>query len=88
MYEIESNVPVPAVTRRARGSAYPFADMKVGDSFFVGTKDDADDQRAVNRITAAARIFRKSNPQLAELRILARPITEGDKAGVRVWRVA
>jgi hypothetical protein len=88
MYEIESNIPVPSATRRGRGSAYPFATMSVNDSFFIGTKDEAEDQRAVNRVTAAARIFRKSNPQFAGLRVLARPVTEGDKVGVRVWRVA
>lgn len=84
MFEIESGIPVPA--RARRGSTYPFAAMKVNDSFFVGTADEAEDAKAVARIAAAARIFRRGNPSFAASQYISRPVTEGDKVGVRTWR--
>lgn len=86
MYIIDSNIPLPASVRRGRGSTYPFADMQVGDSFFVPTKDEVEDKRAMGRLTAATRTFRKADASRANIRFSIRPVTEGIKNGVRIWR--
>ena len=34
-YELEASVPIPAHSHRGKPGRYPFASMKVGDSFLV-----------------------------------------------------
>jgi len=86
MFDIESNIPLPV--RAKRGSSYPFAKMAVGDSFFVGTADEAEDKRATARLSAAIRVFRKGSEANGARRFAVCTVQEGDKAGVRVWRTA
>ena len=41
MFQIEDNVPVPAISRRGRGGeTYPFEQLAVGQSFFVANSED------------------------------------------------
>ena len=35
MIKIDKKVPMPAITNRGRPAKYPWAEMKVGDSFFL-----------------------------------------------------
>lgn len=43
MFKIESNVDIPAQTRRTRTSAFPFDQLEVGQSFFVAATEDKPD---------------------------------------------
>lgn len=46
MYKIESNIPMP--------NTYPFADMNVGDSFYV-----EGDKKAITNVRVAANTYKK-----------------------------
>ena len=72
MYQIEKGIPAPEKYGVGRPSRYPFADMEVGDSFFV---PDA----PANRLACAA--------TWATKRYNRRFITRVVEHGVRVWRV-
>jgi hypothetical protein len=77
-FKIEKNIPLP-VTRAA--TKYPFADMQVGDSFLVRTKDEAHARGVSQSLYTALKRFRTVKPtwrftcrsQLPE--------------GVRCWRI-
>ena len=69
-FVIDKNIPIPTATRN-RATKYPWADMKVGDSFFVPGKPKA--------LYASARG--------RGIKIAVRPDKQGRKDGVRVWRV-
>lgn len=43
MFKIESNVDIPAASRRTRTSAFPFDQLEVGQSFFVAATEDRKD---------------------------------------------
>lgn len=43
MFQIESNVDIPAASRRTRTSAFPFDQLEVGQSFFVAATEDRKD---------------------------------------------
>lgn len=75
MIKVESGIPVPARTNRQGGrpSIYPFADLKVGESFFVPGKKAKTVSQAASRATKRLKI---------EL------ITCTVEGGVRVWRTA
>ena len=83
MYQIETNVPIPP--RRAgvgRAPKYPFATMKVGDSFFVQCDPKSIEQR---RVVGAMRHSQRT----LNLKFVSRYITaqSPEESGVRVWRV-
>ena len=69
-YKIEKNIPLPP-RRGARGSKYPWDEMKQGDSFFVPGKPKG-------LYTAASQ---------RGIRIAIRPDKKGSQSGVRVWHV-
>ena len=86
MYEIEKEVPVP---ERVRGgvkeSKYPFAEMAVGDSFFVANPEA--DAKVANRIRNAS--FRITKTQGYKFTIMNVDESEQGRGwGVRTWRVA
>ncbi len=77
-YGIETNIPVPV----ERGSKYPFASLKIGNSFFVKSRDE--ERSAVqNRLNAAVNNFRKTKAGTGRKFIVRR--VEG---GIRCWRTA
>lgn len=65
--KIDKNVPIPSAQRK--GSKYPWAQMQVGDSFFVPGKAKGLYQAA------------KAN----NIKITVRTVKEKGKEGVRVW---
>lgn len=75
MIKVESGIPVPARTNRQGGrpSIYPFADLKVGESFFVPGK-------TVKTMSQTA--------SKAAKRLGIEVITRTVEGGVRVWRTA
>jgi hypothetical protein len=83
-FRIDSNVPIPPRSGRKPRSvwtAWPFAQMRCGDSFFLAR----DDQRARN-ISPACAEYSRANPAVRfTMRTLDDDIIER-KPGIRVWR--
>lgn len=77
MFEVRSNIPMPAATREgfSKPSKYPFATMEVGDMFFVpGAK------KSFSSLASAAgkRLSRKFS---------TRVVTDNGTEGIGCWRV-
>ncbi len=68
---------------------YPFEDMKVGDSFFVGPNYEDETQKQVgNRVAQARQAYRKRcTKQDIEVEFTQRQWNENGVAGYRVWKV-
>jgi hypothetical protein len=66
---------------RGRNPVYPFAEMKVGDSFFLPATEEATPSKIINRISAASATYRLRNNN--GFRVAVRSLD----GGVRVWRV-
>jgi hypothetical protein len=96
MFEVEKNIPVPAAktgTQRYRAK-YPFADMGVGDSFFVPVTYTSTASEMTRRLNSAigcahsaARTFKRRTGR-DDFAITCRSTIDphGD-TGVRVWRI-
>lgn len=87
-YEIESNVPMPA-SRRGRTPKYPFANMQIGDSFFVAKNIDEPIDRVRNRMLGACMWAKRKLD--GDRKFIVRVSTYGEHdhyaEGVRIWRV-
>lgn len=83
-FAIEKNVAMPS--RSERVPKYPFAQMEVGDSFFVPCKPDEPVQRVRNRMLGACMWAKR---KLGEQHRFVVRVDESDPStnGVRVWRV-
>jgi hypothetical protein len=81
-YPIESTVPLPPVRKDGgRAQQYPFAQMKVGESFFV---PGADAKRLGKNIGSAAHCWARDHK--LPWRFCVR--TSKEPAGARCWRLA
>lgn len=103
MFQIEDNVTIPTGAASRGNSLYPFDALNIGQSFFVAktaemenpakslasTVAGANKRYAVE--TGEVRVNRKGKEVPAtrqERQFVVRAVTEGDKVGARVWRVA
>jgi hypothetical protein len=75
-FQIEDNVPIPAMTGKSQRK-YPLSALLVGQSFFVPLISDA--RRELIRISGAATRHGKKTGKMFVTRTVA--------GGVRVWRV-
>ena len=77
---VESGVPMPE-SRRGKGPKvmYPHAQMKVGDSFFVG----GERRGLINEMCTR----NKKMGERLKMKFIAKRVVEGEKTGVRVWRI-
>jgi len=73
MYQVEKEVPIP---KARQNSVYPFAEMNVGDSFFIANVD----KLKAASIRACASTFGKKKGMKFSCRHV--------EGGVRVWRTA
>jgi len=104
-FEIQKGVTIPAVSGRGGGrpggSLYPFADLEVGDSFFVAkpSKNLASTVSSANARysedvlnedgSPKMRLNRKNQsvPATKQTRtFIVRSVKEGDVSGSRIWR--
>ena len=77
MTKIDKNIPVPISTTRK----YPFADMQIGDSFFVALEDD---NKTTHSIAASLHSSVKTIKKvIKDFKITVRSV----ESGVRCWRV-
>jgi hypothetical protein len=79
MFKIETGVPIPSVVKNHK---YPFADMKVGDSFAEPVPEGEKVYLVENRLRAGAKIWG------LKLGFEFKVVAVDDKKAVRVWRVA
>lgn len=77
MIAIDKRVPIPDQNRRTR--KYPFNDMEVDDSFFVGCHF-TDVRKIANSVSSAAIVYAKKNKG-------TKFTVRRFKEGVRCWRV-
>jgi hypothetical protein len=75
-YVIESGIPI--TQKRAGVSSYPFASMKVGDSFAISNND-----RGVERVRAVASLYGTQHAMKFSVRM-----TDPHARTYRCWRVA
>lgn len=71
--KIESNIPIPGRVGIGRTSPYPWAQLEVGESFFIP-------QKAVASIGGSKKWF--------ELKLLRKFARRAENGGVRVWRIS
>lgn len=84
-FALESNVPLPTTrTPASKQPAYPFAKMKVGDSFLIT------DEKTANKASAAATAFSKANPAFKFTRreVTTKPEAAAGTRKWRIWRIA
>lgn len=79
MFQIESGIPIPP-RRSPNIAVYPFAEMNVGDSFFVPKSDGGTVTAALSRVQSAAGAHSRRHGGKFSIR------RQDD--GVRVWRAA
>lgn len=72
-FKIEKDVPMPKVYN-GRTCRYPFAEMRIGDSFFV-----AESVATSNSVGSSVHYFRKKNKSV-------KFAVRREQGGCRVWR--
>lgn len=82
-FKIEKNVPPPPSRGRHN---YPWDKMQPGESFFVECEDPAERKRLSSRMSASASNFAMSMP-LDDRKFTVRQVDDGDRVGVRAWRI-
>lgn len=85
--KVETGLPIPEPRSRGMKPTYPFAKLKVGESFSVpisGERYGTGNEKALQRIMCAAANWKRRNDTKAEF------TTRIDRADgvVRCWRVA
>lgn len=100
MFQIEDNIPVPAISGRGRGGeTYPFEQLAVGQSFFVegektispSTISAATARHAVPSADGATKTNKKGETvpvMVATKKFIGRKVEENGVKGTRVWRTA
>ena len=87
-FKIDSGIAVPT-DFHSNQRKYPFEDMEIGQSFFVGPSYDDETQKQIgNRVAQARQSYQKRKAKQGdEVRFTQRKWTEDDILGQRVWRV-
>jgi|TARA_R100001129_G_scaffold147803_1_gene109314 hypothetical protein len=86
---IDTDIAIPENYTGAP-SKYPFEEMRVGESFFVGPNYEDETQKQIgNRIAQARQAYQKRcAKQGDEVAFTQRMWTDAGVAGYRVWRVS
>tara|TARA_R100001143_G_scaffold60746_2_gene60515 strand:- start:2450 stop:2731 length:282 start_codon:yes stop_codon:yes gene_type:complete len=87
-FEIDTGIAIPEDFHTA-ARKYPFEDMNVGDSFFVGPNYEDETQKQIgNRVAQARQAYQKRRAkQGLERSFTQRMWTDAEVRGYRVWRV-
>lgn len=84
MYKIDVNIPLPTTRGRPAEFSFPFANMQVGDSFFVPAGAEGL-EKIRSRLSSSIVRFRARVARTAKFS--TRVVVEDGVNGVRVWRV-
>ena len=84
-FKIEDGIPLPPNSRGAGYCKYPFAEMKVGESFLIAMPGATSQQRSsrASNVNATIRVFKQRDKTGKDKEFTRRAVDEG----VRVWRV-
>tara|TARA_R100000808_G_scaffold15950_1_gene36350 strand:- start:7071 stop:7349 length:279 start_codon:yes stop_codon:yes gene_type:complete len=87
-FVIDSGIAIPE-DFHATARKYPFEEMEVGESFFIGPNYEEETQKQIgNRIAQARQSYQKRcAKQGKEVTFTQRMWTDAGIAGYRVWRV-
>lgn len=85
-FTLTTAVPIPGTRDDARRGRYPFADMEIGESFFMSTKDEKAARNLASRISASANTWTKTHSDHANWKFRV-SIKGPGGPGVRCWRV-
>lgn len=80
MIKVDKDIPIPKYWQR---TMYPFANMKVGDSFFVPNMKKINGSTMSRKVTMAAYVYGWRH----EMKFITRTVTEEGIVGIRVWRI-
>lgn len=73
MIKIESNIPIPKISKKGRQKVYPFDEMAVGDSFYI-------EDKSTSQLSSVAYNWSKRyDPQ-------AKFVVKQENKGARIWR--
>jgi hypothetical protein len=86
-FKIQSNVALPTISRAPREQKYPFAELEIGDSFFIAGA------KANTVHSATTRFIDLGNPTFKFTTRVTKEVVDGEEElgeqeGVRVWRIA
>jgi hypothetical protein len=85
-YKIESDVPLP-VRGQPRAQRFPFAQLKIGQSFKVPLADGDTKERLKTRIYHHLKRWRDEHPEVTLTTAWREPEDETDRIeGLRIWR--
>lgn len=83
-FVVESGIPIGPVSQGK--CAYPFDEMKFGDSFFVAVTSPASQKRTRDQLTGAFKRWCKFN-KVENVGYVTRLVEEDNVMGVRFWMV-
>jgi len=82
MFEVENGIEIPAPKRgRGRPPKYPWAEMEIGDSFFVEAQEGRSIENQQRSLSASGRSYGVRKHVGMKFR------TRTVEGGVRVWRI-
>ena len=92
LIKIEKNILIPS-SYQPKDQAYPFAQMRQGDSFFIECFKKRDGTllsgHEVNqRLRVACAQFVKRNPRASDWVFTCHKVREDKREGARIWRIA
>lgn len=74
--KIDKDIEIPQRKKYVHATKYPWKEMNIGDSFFVG---DVALSNMLTQVSRAKKLYNKN--------YIVRKWTEGKAFGVRIWRV-
>ena len=77
-FKIEKGIPLAPKRRPSKSTKYPWAEMEVGDSFFVPAEANVTRRALSDRVQRSAAYAKKTLGRKFKLR--------SDETGVRIWR--
>lgn len=77
--QIDSSVPIPTRKGNSKPWLYPWGSLKVGDSFFVKSRPDYDEDKLQKKLSSLGNNHAKKNG--------VKFTTKKGGGGVRVWRI-
>ena len=83
--DIDEGVALPEPNRGRRNVRYPFAELQIGQSFFVPAEDNSD--AAVVRVQGTLHSCARNVSRRTGARFTTRQWTQGEQRGIRVWRI-
>ncbi len=76
--KIDKNIPIPEPRNGKKKRHYPFAELEIGDSFFV----EGFQWKSIGELSGSYNKYRK----VTKKKFISRKVTENNIKGLRIWR--